>query len=254
MVTIRGVKIGSGIPKIVAPIVAASRGEIVQRALKMNSLPVDAVEWRADFFEALENVEETMSVLGSVREIIGGKLLLFTVRTKAEGGQADFCPANYHKLNEAAAKSGFADIIDVEMMRENALQVVGALHAAGVAALISNHDFEETPDEDEIVSRLKKMQDMGGDILKIAVMPKSPQDVLTLLCATERMRRLHARRPLVTMAMSGLGTVSRMSGEIFGSAMTFGSAGDLSGISAPGQIPVEELSAALRAIHASLEK
>ncbi|MGI5900519.1 MAG: type I 3-dehydroquinate dehydratase [Christensenellales bacterium] len=253
IIKIRGVEIGKGMPKIAAPIVAPSRAEIAERAARMNGLPIDAVEWRADFFEGMENIGDTIEVLGDVRKAIGEKLLIFTVRTKAEGGSAQLSAADYLRLNEAAAKSGFADIIDVEMMRESAGEVISALHDAGAAALLSSHDFQKTPSEEEIIARLKKMQDMGGDILKIAVMPQSPQDVLTLISATEKMRRLHARRPLVTIAMSGLGLISRISGEIFGSAMTFGSAGGLSVASAPGQISVEELFAALCAIHKSLE-
>jgi 3-dehydroquinate dehydratase-1 len=254
VIKIRGVEIGRGMPKIVAPIVASSQEEIVQRALEMSKLPIDAVEWRADFFKDIEDIGQAVSALGEVRRNIGEKLLLFTLRTRAEGGNTDISAGDYLKLNEAVAQSGCADIIDVEMMGENAAQIISILRRTGVIALISNHDFEKTPSEDEIISRLQKMQDMGGDILKIAVMPRSPVDVITLIAATEKMRRLHAQRPLVTMAMSGMGLVSRISGEVFGSAMTFGSAGDISGISAPGQIPVGELSAALKAIHASLEE
>ena len=79
------------------------------------------------------------------------------------------------------------------------------------------------------------MQRLGADICKIATMPHSPADVLTLLDATRIMAEEHADRPLITMAMGALGIVSRVSGETFGSAATFGMAGTPS---APGQIPV----------------
>ena len=82
------------------------------------------------------------------------------------------------------------------------------------------------------------MQRLGAYICKIATMPHSPADVLTLLDATRIMSAEHADRPLITMAMGALGIVSRVSGETFGSAATFGMAGTPS---APGQIPVEDL-------------
>ena len=47
-----------------------------------------------------------------------------------------------------------------------------------------------------------------------------------------------AKVPLITMSMGALGMVSRVSGQVFGSAATFGSAGTAS---APGQVPVVEL-------------
>lgn len=49
------------------------------------------------------------------------------------------------------------------------------------------------------------MQELGADISKIAVMPQSTEDVLTLLSATEEMRRCYADRPVLTMSMAGTG-------------------------------------------------
>lgn len=67
-----------------------------------------------------------------------------------------------------------------------------------------------------------------------------------LWSATEEMYTNHAKKPIVTMSMSGLGAVSRIAGEPFGSAITFGSAGKAS---APGQIPVEDLRKVLEILH-----
>ena len=80
-------------------------------------------------------------------------------------------------------------------------------------------------------------------------MPQSPDDVLTLLGATQEMVRRWADRPVITMSMAPLGTVSRLCGEVFGSAMTFGTAGQAS---APGQIPAEELRQVLDILHRAL--
>ncbi len=35
-----------------------------------------------------------------------------------------------------------------------------------VYVVMSNHDFEKTPEKDEILSRLRKMQDLGAHIPK----------------------------------------------------------------------------------------
>lgn len=113
----------------------------------------------------------------------------------------------------------------------------------------SNHDFHKTPGKEEIVGRLCRMQELGADIPKIAVMPQSRQDVLTLLAATEEMNREYADRPIITMSMSGTGVISRLCGEVFGSALTFGAAKKAS---APGQMEVRELSQILSLLHKSL--
>ena len=51
---------------------------------------------------------------------------------------------------------------------------------------MSNHDYDKTPDVDEIVSRLTSMAEFGADVPKMAVMPQSVEDVPTLLTATRR--------------------------------------------------------------------
>ena len=90
---------------------------------------------------------------------------------------------------------------------------------------------------------------MGADIPKIAVMPQTKKDVLTLLSATEEMASDYADRPIITMSMAGTGVISRLCGEVFGSSMTFGAAGKAS---APGQIGAEKLHQALQIVHDAL--
>lgn len=52
-----------------------------------------------------------------------------------------------------------------------------------------------------MIRRLILMDEMGADILKIAVMPKAKTDVLELFAATEEMGRLYTEKPVVTMSM-----------------------------------------------------
>ena len=113
----------------------------------------------------------------------------------------------------------------------------------------NNHDFDKTPDKDEIISRLIKMQKLGADIPKIAVMPTCKKDVITLLAATEEMTTSHVDTPIITMSMGGTGLISRLCGEAFGSAVTFGAVGK---VSAPGQMKASDLGDILRMIHKAM--
>ena len=63
------------------------------------------------------------------------------------------------------------------------------------------------------------------------------------------MHSQHADRPLITMAMAGKGVISRLSGELFGSAATFGMVGQAS---APGQMAVHDLWTVLDLINRSM--
>ena len=78
---------------------------------------------------------------------------------------------------------------------------------------------------------MRKMQEMGGDVVKLAVMPETGEDVLRLMAASLDMRERYADRPFVTMSMGPMGAVTRISGGLTGSAITFGTAGEAS---APG--------------------
>lgn len=251
VVEVRGVKIGEEIPKIIVPIVGVTKEEIVGAARALAGARKDLVEWRADWFENVMDFEEVELVLGELRAVISEVPLLFTFRTGSEGGEKEISREAYAALNIRAAHSGLVDLIDVEAFigDETVHEITAAAHAAGVKIVASNHDFDRTPVKEEILKRLCRMQELGADICKIAVMPRCKRDVLVLLSATQEMVADYADRPVITMSMGGTGLISRLCGEVFGSACTFGAVGKAS---APGQIGASDLGTVLDLIHGSL--
>lgn len=250
-VRVRNVELGAGIPKICVPIVGVTKDDIIAEAKTFDSIPVDVVEWRVDWFEGVFDFDQVLDVLRGLREALGETPLLFTFRTSKEGGEKAIEPEAYAQLNIQVAQSGYVDLVDVEAFTGDEIvrTIIEGAHAAGVKVVASNHDFFKTPDQAEIVRRLRKMQELGADIPKIAVMPQSKKDVLTLLAATEEMATEYADRPIITMSMSGTGVISRLCGEVFGSALTFGAAKKAS---APGQMGVNDLSTVLTLLHGAL--
>ncbi len=238
-IRVRSLTIGEGLPKIIVPVAAETKEELLLQAVSLKSEPVDAVEWRADQFRAL-NEPAVLGTLKALREAIGDLPLLFTIRTKNEGGAFEAAQEEYLRLNLAAAASGLADIIDVEFGSGDAAttQHIRHIQVHGARVVASSHDFYRTPPKEELVARLCAMQRSGADIVKIAVMPNTEQDVLTLLRASEEFNRLYAKRPFITISMGALGAVSRVCGLLSGTDMTFGAAGV---ISAPGQLPAKTL-------------
>lgn len=250
-VKVRNIEIGAGIPKICVPIVGVTREEILAAAETIKSTKADVVEWRVDWYEDIFDFAKTEETMKALREVLGETPILFTFRTSKEGGEKSIETETYVELNQNAAKTGLVDLVDVEAFTgDDAVKaVVETAHANGVKVIASNHDFHKTPAKDEIVSRLRKMQELGADIPKIAVMPQNKKDVLTLLAATEEMVSEYADRPIITMSMSGTGVISRLCGEVFGSALTFGAVGK---VSAPGQMGIEDLTTVLGLLHKSL--
>ncbi|ULO06801.1 type I 3-dehydroquinate dehydratase [Paenibacillus sp. 19GGS1-52] len=250
-ITIKDVIIGEGIPKICVPLVGTTLSELKQETEALQLLAPDLVEWRVDFYEQVEDIQAVKEALKLIHAIIPNLPLIFTFRSAKEGGEKQVNTEYYIELNKAAAESGLVDIIDVELFNEEAdiRGLIAAAHVHNVFVILSNHDFNGTPARDEIISRLCRAQELGGDLPKIAVMPKSAGDVLTLLEATHIMKEQYADRPIITMSMAGAGVISRLAGEVFGSALTFGAAHKPS---APGQVAVTELRDVLSLLHRSL--
>ena len=251
-VKVRDIEIGAGAPKIIVPIVGVTKDEIIAEAKTFDSIPVDVVEWRVDWFEGVFEFDKVEDVLKELRNILGETPLLMTFRTSAEGGEKSISVDAYKELNIHASQTGNVDLIDVEIFigDDTVSEIIAGAHAAGVKVIASNHDFYKTPSKEDILQRLCKMQDMGADIPKIAVMPQSKKDVLTLLSATEEMTRCHATSPIITMSMADTGVLSRLCGEVFGSSMTFAAANK---VSAPGQMNVDDVNTVLTLLHNAIQ-
>ena len=247
-VKIRDIEIGAGAPKIIVPIVGVTKTDIIEEAKTFDSIPVDVVEWRVDWFEGVFDFAQVEDTLKDLRAVLGNTPILMTFRTSKEGGEKAIEPEAYAELNIKAAQTGYVDLIDVEIFTGDDIvkKIIDGAHAAGVKVVASNHDFFKTPAKADIIYRLRKMQDMNADIPKIAVMPQNKKDVLTLLSATEEMTTNYADRPIITMSMAGTGVISRLCGEVFGSSMTFGAAKKAS---APGQMGVNDLNTVLGLLH-----
>ncbi len=247
-ITIRNLSIGKGRPKICIPIIASDKEEILAAAKEIIQLPADLIEWRADWYEDAYHPEKVLELASQMRQILGNLPFLFTFRTEREGGEKSITPEDYLNLNLVMAESGYIDLLDVELFTgETAVtQIIQKAHENQVRVMLSNHDFFKTPPKEELEGRLKKMHQLGGDILKLAMMPQSKRDLLTLLEVTLEMSEAIADCPIVTMSMGSMGVISRLAGETFGSAITFGAAKQRS---APGQVEVRELTEALEIIH-----
>jgi 3-dehydroquinate dehydratase-1 len=231
--------------------VGETLSELLEEAALLKTLDLDVVEWRVDFFEELEKIDVVKAALLEIRGILGDIPLIFTLRSAKEGGNKEVSDHYYIELYKAIAETGKVQVIDVELFSGDAVvhTLIESAHSNDVFVIISNHDFVKTPTKEEIISRLCKEQELGADILKIAVMPANSADVLTLMDATNTMKEQYAERPMITMSMGGKGVISRLAGENFGSALTFGAAKKAS---APGQIASKELRKVLTLLHENL--
>ncbi|MFB1051218.1 type I 3-dehydroquinate dehydratase [Paraliobacillus sp. JSM ZJ581] len=240
IIRVKDVIIGQGKPKICVPIVGSTLEEINIAVEAIKAYEVDLVEWRVDFFNQVTSILEVIEMLKQIKNKIENIPIIFTFRTEHEGGNKPLDLSTYKALYQAVIKTNYIDLIDIELFLPDSIRDELIDHAKqnNIAVILSNHDFQQTPTKQEIINRLTLAQETGADIAKIAVMPKTPADVLVLLDATYTMKEKYAQVPIITMAMAQLGMLTRATGEIFGSSVTFAS---ITESSAPGQVNIEEL-------------
>jgi len=246
-VKVKDIIFNEGGPKICVPLVGKTEDQILDEVDYLNGVDFDLAEFRVDFYEHVEDYLKVVELLKKIRTTYN-KPLLFTFRTKKEGGMHEMSEEKYFALNHAVIKSGYIDLVDVELFSSEIeiKELIKISKENNVKVIMSNHDFYKTPAKDELVNRLVKMQEYNADITKIAVMPKCEEDVLTLISATLEMKNKVGDRPCITMSMGSLGVISRLSGELFGSCMTFAAARKAS---APGQINVTDVRNILKILH-----
>ncbi|EXB75065.1 catabolic 3-dehydroquinate dehydratase [Acinetobacter sp. 1475718] len=233
--------------KTIVPITAKTKEQaLAQAQVIANTADADLAEFRIDLLSFASDTKQVIALGHELKKILGNKPMIATIRTKNEGGQLEISDLDYGKTYQAYLKNPFMDWLDVEMFRDQKVvsEIVQKAHQKKVLIVMSNHDFQKTPSQDEIEKRLLKQDQMGADILKIAVMPKSKQDVFTLMNATLKVSQ-QTTKPLLTMSMGQLGTISRVATANMGGSYSFGMIGQAS---APGQIDVTKLKQILQTV------
>ncbi len=251
-IEIKGKVFGTGRPVVCVPVVEAEKESIIEKIRTLTEKKVEMIEWRVDMFREAADAKQVKEILTRIKPMLSDTVFLFTFRTRNQGGCSDLEEKKILYLNELAAKSGCVDIVDLEFFEATKPQKeIRRFQKMGVRILASHHDFEETPQDGILKILMDQMQAGGADLAKLAVMPKSAEDVLRLLHVTLACRKRFPQFPVVTIAMGAFGVISRLCGEAFGSCITFGADGKAS---APGQIDAETLSNILDVLHESMEE
>lgn len=251
-VKVRNLMIGECRPKIFAPTTDKNEADMLKTLKNFSTIKaLDMVEVRIDYLGRLSPAKFA-EITKKAYEAAGSKAVLVTLRNGTDGGPFIAEDKYYGEVYEAIIRDGKADVIDIELFRDRAMieRLVKLAHAKGIKVIISEHEFKFTPDEAELIRRMQLEQAAGADILKIAVMANSPEDALTVMTATAKMRHYYSDRPMLTIGMGKWGAMTRLAGEGFGSDLTVASVGGKA--SAPGQIPADECLAVLDTLHRAM--
>lgn len=195
----------------------------------MRYIDADIIEWRADFLPK----EAILQVAPAIFEKFAGRELLFTLRTRAEGGEIDLDSAEYVQIIKDVAQLYQPEYIDFEYFShkdvfEEMLDFPNLV--------LSYHNFQETPDN--MMEILSELTSLTPKVVKVSVMAHTAQDVLDLMNFTRGFKTLNPEQEYVTISMGKVGKVSRITSDVTGSSWSFAS---LDEASAPGQISLSSM-------------
>ena len=189
----------------------------------------DIIEWRADFLPK----EAILQVAPAIFEKFAGRELVFTLRTRSEGGQIDLSSEEYVQIIKEVAQLYQPDYIDFEYFSYKDVfdQMLDFPNL-----VLSYHNFQETPEN--LMEILSELTSLKPKVVKIAVMANTEQDVLDLMNFTRGFKTLNPEQEYVTISMGKVGKVSRITSDVTGSSWSFAS---LDEASAPGQISLSSM-------------
>ena len=189
----------------------------------------DIIEWRADFLPK----EAILQVAPAIFEKFAGRELVFTLRTRSEGGQIELSSEEYVQIIKEVAQLYQPDYIDFEYFSYKDVfdQMLDFPNL-----VLSYHNFQETPEN--LIEILSELTSLNPKVVKIAVMANTEQDVLDLMNFTRGFKTLNPEQEYVTISMGKVGKVSRITSDVTGSSWSFAS---LDEASAPGQISLSSM-------------
>ena len=242
MITIRNIHIGEGKPKICVPLVSSNLEDLEKECASLVSCPLDMLEWRVDYLmnmEGIHLVQDLEKAYGIIRKYFKDTPLLTTVRTKSQGGVHKTPGGEYLSILSLIINAHWADVLDVEYGHElmDTRVLISQAKSKGIPVLMSYHKFKWAMSETELIDTLENMKSLKADILKIAVMPKTPKDVAALISAAARVGEAYPGTPIVTIGMGELGQLTRLAGNQLGAPLTFAAGLEAS---APGQLTAKE--------------
>lgn len=252
---VRDLELDDGSFKICATLTSRNEYALMNDLLKLKGKAFDLVEWRADYYTADDENREnlTLKPLRLIRKMVGNKPIIATFRDQREGGQRKMDPSKLLELRRDHVVSGLVDIIDLELMnfRKDGQapetggeyqQLLQQANEKGIKVILSTHDFNRTPEVEDLIELLRLEEKFGADFAKIACFAKEKRDAEKLLEASKAAVKLLSI-PHIALAMGEEGVVTRYSKNLSSSAVTFASIRESS---APGQLSLEELHEKIR--------
>lgn len=145
----------------------------------------------------------------------------------------------------AAVEAGAAFLdLEIEAPKEVGKRLRRACTEYGTTMILSSHFFAGTPSDDVLRNTVEKCRKFGGEIVKIAAMAKSGEDVARVLGLYSQEQTTQRQAELIAFSMGETGRASRLECLRLGSPFTYAALND-NEAAAPGQWTYSEMIAAV---------
>jgi 3-dehydroquinate dehydratase-1 len=192
----------------------------IEDIIRLEKIGADILEIRVDSFA--QDIQKTRAFIEDVKKVCSLPLI-GTIRENTNTVDK--------RLEYFKTILPLVDAVDVELDGEISSQVIAL--AQDKTIIVSEHDFAGTPETARLHEMVQKAVALGANIVKIAVLAATREDVVRLLKFVDE-----CEENIVAFSMGEYGTVSRVLSMLFGSLFSYGF---VTHANAPGQLSIEKL-------------
>jgi 3-dehydroquinate dehydratase-1 len=211
--------------KICVSIAEASSASLAAQAKKALDAGADYIEARLDFI-APDEVMKAAEAIDKDRSV-------FTLRPKSQGGRFSGTEEERVKLlRKLAEKKPMLVDVELETLQAND-NLADYLELASIPVLVSWHNFESTPPNEELSEILTEMR-IYSNYVKVVTTAKSVDDAARLMLLYQNTAGLY---PII-FAMGEAGVMTRVLCALYGAPYTYAA---LDKAVAPGQLTLAQM-------------
>lgn len=205
------------------PLLSRNKCQLIKDASEAIRYDPDVLEWRVEAFSDVRQTDAVSDALRALHKQAQGIPILITPRHTDEGGISAIDPEHKAALIKTLAQTGLIDLVDIELLYPDdyIINMKDSLHSNGVKLILSHHNLNEFESDELIIKLVKRADRLGADIIKYAPTPSTFHEMLQLMQLTINIKENITKKPVIAIAKGVIGSMSRIMGGYYGSAMTY---------------------------------
>lgn len=188
---------------------------------KLIDIDFEILELRMDYYIDYLDMDKILHLIKEIKNKIDRKII-FTLRTKLEGGNLSLEDEEYFTVNKKILDSGLVEFLDIEFSKKisEIERIIEIANKTNTKIILSKHIFNKKLSRDEILTIFEDMENFKPDLVKLAIDIGSEYYLDELILASIELKRNYSLN-YILIGMGEMGKISRIIGESLGSYLTF---------------------------------